>query len=180
MAKHARVPAQPPPPPPSISPPKLLSVLRPAPPPQQQTSQLLCPRPQTTGVSCTCCGKKQPQQQASSYGTSYAAPGSSTGRSSSRQPSKARPGDSSGRPETKPIKLTLKNQIKSCDRFRRLRWAALDDADLVGDLECVKVLGETYVRLLLAVRPAGNTHTHTFTTQTGRETRFWENRSDIG
>ena len=31
---------------------------------------------------------------------------------------------------------------------------ALDDADLVGDLQCVEVLGETHVRLLLAVRPA--------------------------
>lgn len=34
----------------------------------------------------------------------------------------------------------------------------LDDADLVGDLECVEVLGETYVRLLLAVRPAKQKH----------------------
>lgn len=30
---------------------------------------------------------------------------------------------------------------------------ALDDADLVGDLECVVVLGETDVRLLLAIGP---------------------------
>lgn len=41
---------------------------------------------------------------------------------------------------------------------------ASDDADLVGDLERVEVLGETNVRLLLAVRPATaahKTHEHT-------------------
>lgn len=35
---------------------------------------------------------------------------------------------------------------------------SLDDADLVGDLECVKVLREAHVSLLLPIRPAKDGH----------------------
>lgn len=49
--------------------------------------------------------------------------------------------------------------FKSSNKYGRV---GLDDADLVGDLECVEVLGETYVSLLLTVRPEKKkSHTHT-------------------
>lgn len=123
----------------------------------------LHPHPQTTSVPCTWPRKNQPQQQSRhvwKQASVCICTGSSRQQGQQPQPAEQR--------SARCHQWTARDEIDNAKRIKsnlrpppppppvhlsRRLWVALDDADLVGDLECVEVLGEAHVRLLLAVGP---------------------------